>query len=175
VAGREGDALVIYEVTIGGRSARVEIKVDRDGGYRVSIGGGAERTVRGGPLGAAEWWIEEDGVRRTIALCVEGEALSAQVGGFGVPGSVVDPRSRAVGAIGRRHEGAIVTPMPGSVARVLASVGQTVTRGQVLVVVEAMKMENEFRSPIDGVVAKVVVEAGRPVDANALLVVVDPT
>jgi len=166
---------VIYDVTVGGRSARVEITADREGGYRVSIGGGGERRVRAGPLGAAEWWIEEDGVRRTVAVHVAGEALFAQVAGHALSGSVVDPRSRAVDAIGGRAEGAVVTPMPGSIARVLASVGQAVTRGQVLVVVEAMKMENEFRSPIDGVVAKIMVEAGRPVDANALLVVVEPT
>ena len=165
---------MIYDVTVGGRSARVEIVADRDGGYRVSIGGGGGRTVRAGALGAAEWWIEEDGVRRTVAVHVEGETLSAQIGGHGVAGSVVDPRSRAVAAIGGRTEGAVITPMPGSVARVLATAGQAVTRGQILVVVEAMKMENEFRSPIDGVVAKVMVEAGRPVDANALLVVVEP-
>lgn len=165
---------MIYDLTVGDRSARVEVTAERDGTYRVSIGGGGERTVRAGRLGAAEWWIEEDGVRRTVGVHVAGEALFAQIDGYGISGSVVDPRSRAVAAIGGRHEGAVVTPMPGSVARVLASEGQAVTRGQVLVVVEAMKMENEFRAPIDGVVTKVMVEAGRPVDANALLVVVEP-
>jgi biotin carboxyl carrier protein len=64
--------------------------------------------------------------------------------------------------------------MPGSIVRVLVTKGQAVTKGQILVVVEAMKMENEFRSPIDGVVAELPSEAGRTVDANALLARVEP-
>jgi biotin carboxyl carrier protein len=64
--------------------------------------------------------------------------------------------------------------MPGAVVRVLAKAGDAVTKGQVVVVVEAMKMENEFRSPIDGVLVEVPVTPGTAVEANALLAVIDP-
>jgi biotin carboxyl carrier protein len=74
-----------------------------------------------------------------------------------------------------RHpaETAIRAPMPGRVARVLVEPGQRVAAGQGLVVVEAMKMENELRAPAAGVVRDVRVAAGMPVEAEALLVVID--
>jgi biotin carboxyl carrier protein len=62
--------------------------------------------------------------------------------------------------------------MPGAVARVLVKPGDAVQKGQVLVVVEAMKMENEFKSPVDGVVREVHAVPGTAVEANTLLVVV---
>jgi biotin carboxyl carrier protein len=62
--------------------------------------------------------------------------------------------------------------MPGRVVRVLASVGDRVAARQGLVVVEAMKMENELRSPRDGVVTEIPVAAGTAVEAGTVLVVV---
>jgi len=66
----------------------------------------------------------------------------------------------------------VVAPMPGRIAKVLVKVGDAVTAGQGLVVVEAMKMENELRSPRAGTVVEVRVLEGALVESNALLVVV---
>jgi pyruvate carboxylase subunit B len=63
--------------------------------------------------------------------------------------------------------------MPGRAVRVLVDVGDRVRARQGLVVIEAMKMENELRSPRDGVVAEVCVQPGTAVDAGAVLVVID--
>jgi biotin carboxyl carrier protein len=57
--------------------------------------------------------------------------------------------------------------------RVLVSVGDHVTARQGLIVVEAMKMENELRTPKDGVVKEVLAVAGAPVESGAVLVVVE--
>jgi biotin carboxyl carrier protein len=62
--------------------------------------------------------------------------------------------------------------MPGRVVRVLVAPGDAVTARQGLVVVEAMKMENELRAPRDGTVAEVRTREGAPVDANVVLVVI---
>ena len=62
--------------------------------------------------------------------------------------------------------------MPGRIAKVLVKVGDLVTARQGLVVVEAMKMENELRSPRDGTVVEVRVHEGALVESNAVLVVV---
>jgi biotin carboxyl carrier protein len=62
--------------------------------------------------------------------------------------------------------------MPGRIAKVLVKVGDAVKAGQGLVVVEAMKMENELRSPRAGTVVEVRVLEGALVESNALLVVV---
>jgi biotin carboxyl carrier protein len=67
----------------------------------------------------------------------------------------------------------VVAPMPGRVARVLVKAGDTVAARQGLVVVEAMKMENELRSPRPGTVSEVRVAAGALVEANAVLIVIE--
>ncbi|MCW2681991.1 MAG: Carbamoyl-phosphate synthase chain, ATP-binding protein [Frankiales bacterium] len=69
--------------------------------------------------------------------------------------------------------GALTAPMPGTVVRVDVASGAAVEAGQVLVVLEAMKMEHAVRAPADGTVAQVVVKAGQQVDSGALLVVVE--
>ncbi len=65
--------------------------------------------------------------------------------------------------------------MPGKVVRVNLAPGDAVGQGQGVVVVEAMKMENEIPSPIDGVVKEVAVSAGQTVEAGAVLFVVEPS
>ena len=64
-------------------------------------------------------------------------------------------------------------PMPGNIVNVLVSEGQTVKSGQVLVVLEAMKMENEIVSPKDAKVAQVVVSKGASVNTGDVLVVLE--
>ncbi|NOT26041.1 MAG: acetyl-CoA carboxylase biotin carboxyl carrier protein subunit [Acidobacteria bacterium] len=67
----------------------------------------------------------------------------------------------------------VVAPMPGRIAKVLVKVGDTVAPRQGLVVVEAMKMENELRSSRAGTVVEVRAVEGAKVESNALLVVVE--
>jgi propionyl-CoA carboxylase alpha chain len=69
--------------------------------------------------------------------------------------------------------GSLVAPMPGSVVRVLVESGAVVTKGQPLVVLEAMKMEHTVASPSDGTVTDVPVSAGQQVDAGGVLIVVE--
>jgi biotin carboxyl carrier protein len=86
----------------------------------------------------------------------------------------------AAGRFGRGGGGAVaagtqqvLAPMPGKVVKVLVKPGDDVKARQGLVVVEAMKMENELRSPKDGRVAEVLVTEGASVEAGRLLVVVE--
>ena len=65
---------------------------------------------------------------------------------------------------------AINAPMPGTIVNVQVKAGDNVTKGQVLLVLEAMKMENEIMSPRDGVVAGVHVNKGDSVDSGKLLI-----
>ncbi|MGE0594218.1 MAG: biotin/lipoyl-containing protein [Vicinamibacterales bacterium] len=89
----------------------------------------------------------------------------------GSPGGLPAPADSGSGAA----PGALTVraPMPGRVARVLVTAGEHVRARQGLVVVEAMKMENELRAPREGVVREVLVRAGASVDARAPLVVMD--
>jgi propionyl-CoA carboxylase alpha chain len=75
-------------------------------------------------------------------------------------------------AAGEEVAGATLAPMPGSVVTVVVEPGQHVSKGELLVTVEAMKMEHRVTAPFDGAVAEVRVEAGQQVDADQVLVVV---
>ena len=75
---------------------------------------------------------------------------------FPEPGSALQP-------------GSLVAPMPGAVSRLGAQVGDTVTAGQPIVWMEAMKMEHAVPSPKDGVLAELPVEVGQQVELGAVL------
>jgi|WetSurMetagenome_2_1015567.scaffolds.fasta_scaffold494750_2 biotin carboxyl carrier protein len=64
----------------------------------------------------------------------------------------------------------IKAPMPGLVVRILKNVGDTVAKGERLLIVEAMKMENELKSPIAGKIKEIHAEVGRPVDKGQVLI-----
>lgn len=68
----------------------------------------------------------------------------------------------------------LVAPMPGKVIRLLAKVGDAVAHRQPVVVIEAMKMENELRAARDGSVSQILVNEGQSVEAGALLAIITP-
>ena len=99
------------------------------------------------------------------------------IGGRKLTVDAVDERTRAIREMagGADDEGdkTLAAPMPGLVLKVEVEVGQAVKAGQGLVIVEAMKMENELKSPADGVVARIEVQPGQTVDKGATLVVLE--
>lgn len=88
---------------------------------------------------------------------------------------VIDPRLSPTGARGTRRDGPqhLLAPMPGRIVRLLAAEGDDVRAGQGLIVVEAMKMQNEMKSPKDGKLIKVNVSEGDTVAAGDILAIVD--
>ena len=66
----------------------------------------------------------------------------------------------------------ITAPMPGNILKVNVTQGQTVKEGDLLIVLEAMKMENEIFSPVSGTVTQVLVQKGATVDTDAAMVVI---
>jgi biotin carboxyl carrier protein len=162
---------VIFEATIDGRTMRVEVRANSEG---FSV------LVDGRPL---EVDASFDG-ERFASLLVAGRshpvALERQEGGYRVhlrEGAVDVSLQEARGGVRgpeRRASGParVVSPMPGRVVRVLAAAGADVEAGQGLVVVEAMKMENELRAPRAGRLREVAVREGQAVEAGALLAVI---
>lgn len=88
---------------------------------------------------------------------------------------VMDPRQWSRGRHGGHEaEGrqSIAAPMPGKIVRILVKAGDTVEAGQGLLVVEAMKMQNEIRAPKTGKVERLLVVEGQAVNAGEILVIV---
>jgi biotin carboxyl carrier protein len=100
---------------------------------------------------------------------VDGRAIAVQIRPAGSFGRQKKQGHGAHGAGPQR----VVAPMPGKVVRVLVQAGDQVTARQGLVVVEAMKMENELRAARDGRVRDVAVKEGQSVDAGAVLLTVE--
>ena len=97
------------------------------------------------------------------AITVEELAEGAAMPKAAAPASA--PAASAAPANGEK----ITAPMPGTILAVNVSNGQSVKKGDVLMVLEAMKMENEILSPCDGTVSAVSVQKGSTVETGALL------
>lgn len=98
------------------------------------------------------------------------------IGNFQLDVKITDPkRLRGAGATEDGPEGIaeIKTQMPGKLVRVLLKVGDEVKHGEGVVVVEAMKMQNEMKSPKDGIVKEIRFEEGATVNANDVLAVIE--
>ena len=168
-----------FEVEIAGRSRMVAIEKGAAGGFRVTLDGtSCELDVaRLGAYGLSLVDRRTDDSRQVqvtpspvpgeLLITLDGRAVAATVNGR---------RSRRPGADGSggtHGEQSVNAPMPGRVVRVLVAAGDEVAVRQGVVVVEAMKMENELRSPKAGRVKEVSVAPGTSVEAGRVLVVIE--
>jgi 3-methylcrotonyl-CoA carboxylase alpha subunit len=116
--------------------------------------------------------LDDSGTTHTVAFDeVETEVSTADVlafaDGFARRYVLAEPRGTGLGAV---SDGTIFSPMPGRIIAVEVTQGQSVTKGQKLLTLEAMKMEHSLTAPFDGVVAELNAEAGAQVQVEALLV-----
>jgi len=160
-----------YFVTVAGR----EIPVEVDGELVVVEGREVTAHLRPVP-GTPLRHLVIDGASLTIAMDrAEAGRWHLQVAGSAAEAEVVDERTRHIrgltgGAAGQKSVPHLKAPMPGLVVRVLVTPGETVVPGQGLVVLEAMKMENELRSSMAGTVRGVPATAGQAVEKGQVLV-----
>ena len=159
-----------YEVSVGGRVFEVDVE-----GETVRVSGrttvASILAVPGSPL----MRVMVDGVSRTYAMSRDKEGWRVHSEGRLWVAEVSDERARSlrqmVGSSKPRPAGGMLkAPMPGLVLRVEVEIGQRVTAGTGLVVLEAMKMENEIRSTQDGIVQRILVKPGQAVEKGAELV-----
>jgi biotin carboxyl carrier protein len=94
---------------------------------------------------------------------------------FGNTHSVVveDPKRKALKLSAGSERGLLTTSMPGRVVRILVELGQSVAKGEAMIVIEAMKMENEMKSSVAGVVAEIMVAEGEPLASGSALIRVE--
>jgi biotin carboxyl carrier protein len=124
-------------------------------------------------LGGGAYSILLDGAAFDMQVVAEKGGVSVLCRGREFHASVRDPRVWRRGENGLQETHAprqVIAPMPGKVVRVLVSAGETVAARQGLVVVEAMKMQNEIRAPKEGVIERVFVREGQAVTTGEALV-----
>jgi pyruvate carboxylase len=172
---------VVYEIEVGGRIRQVtlqragdrfvvaldgkELVVDavRAGSATLSL---LVSPVAGGPTSSREVMVAPDGA---------GTGRLVQVGPVVLGLAFNGRRTRRHKDDGGRADAGpqrLLAPMPGKIVRVLVQAGEPVKARQSLVVIEAMKMENELRAAGDGTMAEVHVRDGQSVEAGALLAVI---
>ncbi len=155
--------------THGGEDVIARYLRNRDGGFTYDVDGqsGAVRIIRSGD-GRIE--LEIDGVQRTFSVVSVGLNHWVQ-GATGEVRLVEIPRFPEP----EREEvaGGYLAPMPGKIVALNVEPGQTVSTGQVLIVLEAMKMEHRIICTEDGTVKEVRVEADAQVEAGQVLLVID--
>jgi acetyl/propionyl-CoA carboxylase alpha subunit len=164
-----------YHAIVRGEDRAVEV-TQREDGYRVVIDG-REMLVDAVHLqGAAVSLIAGLRSARIDIEAGRDGRLQVLVGDTVHEMEVLDERRlrmrNAGGKFAAQGPQRIDAPMPGKVVRVLVKVGDEVTEGQGLVVVEAMKMENELKSPKAGKVTELAAVEGAAVESGAKLVVV---
>lgn len=169
-----------FDVEVNGRGRLISIERAGAGKYRVIVDGRSHvvDAVRVGSFGLSLLFDGADSSSRDVQVTPAGTPgeLFVNVDGRSVTAVVNGRTSGRLSSDGRapgRGEQKVVAPMPGRVVRLLVAVGDEVTARQPIVVVEAMKMENELRSPKAGRVKEIAVAAGDSVDAGRLLVLVE--
>jgi len=165
----------------GDTEEEIKVALGPDGRYQVEIDGVVHH-VDAHRFAGGTWSLVIDNQSYDVELEVGGKHeteghYNTLVRGAIVRLQVVDERRARMGVVSKKFkvEGpqTINSPMPGKVVKILVAVGQTVEENQPLILVEAMKMENELRAPKAGNVSRIFVTAGQAVDAQAALLTVE--
>ncbi len=164
-----------YFVTVGERE--LEVTVDGD---HVALDGEVVAARLEAVDGTPQVVLHLDGRRHVIAVAgrdAEGWTLVER--GAVSTVAAIDERTRHIRSLAGSDRagasgGVVKAPMPGLVVRLLVEQGDLVRAGQGLVVLEAMKMENELKAPADGVVTAISATVGAAVDKGAVLVELGP-
>jgi biotin carboxyl carrier protein len=168
------------EVVAGGRIWIVQVERTGEAGrYRIALDGEEPIEIDAAGVatnGTTAWSLRDgaSGVVSTVAVTLgsNGEG-DATVAGHSLTVALPTRRRRSRAALGAGDgEQRVLAPMPGKVVKVLVAVGDAVEPRQGLVVVEAMKMENELTANRAGTVREITVLEGASVEAGRLLIVV---
>ena len=109
-----------------------------------------------------------------VVVATRGDDVFVHVDGEAYQLRYQHPLDRLAAAAGGSAEDHIRAPMPGSIVAVSVKVGDAVTKGQTLLVMESMKMETTISAPRDGVIAAITYEKGQTFDRDALLLSLEP-
>ncbi len=157
---------MIFTYEHNGETYTVNIERQPDGSYWATIGDTAY-AVQTRQLQHGGWLFTLDGQQVMAYTAAQGDRRYVNVGGQHYTLSVPDQRLSRRKATG--GSGDLTAQMPGQVLDVLVAQGDTVERGQTLVILEAMKMEIRVTAPRDGVVKRMLVSKGDVVERGQML------
>jgi biotin carboxyl carrier protein len=166
---------MFFEVSVNGRPYTVQLTRAEGTLWTCRIGE-REFTVDAIESGRGTLSVIIDGRSFAITLDAGGQSEKLVLGGESYAVEVRDPRAlRDRAARAGRGEGTrnVTSPMPGKIVRVLAPAGTRVEAGAGVLVIEAMKMQNEIKSPKAGVVQSITVAEGAAVNAGDVVAVVE--
>jgi len=167
---------MIYDVTIDGTTFRLDLNLDRaTGRWRCLVDGREveldavlpQPDVLSILIEGKAWQVRRERLASSLQIWVGDQSYAAEVSD---PRSLRNRKARGDAGKGPRH---LVAPMPGKVVRFLVEENAAVEAGQGVVVVEAMKMQNEIKSPKKGIVLKLSVSEGAAVNAGDVLAIVE--
>jgi biotin carboxyl carrier protein len=169
---------VKYVVTIGGREHAVTIQDLDDGRFRVTTNGRATTADVRSAGGASLFSILLDEKSCEVAVIEKEGGYRLALRGATFDVGVESEQERNARAL-VKHDGppkaaTVKASMPGNVAKLFVKVGDAVTKGTPLLILEAMKMENEVRAECAGVVAEIAVAAGKNVNGGDVLLKLKP-
>ena len=104
-------------------------------------------------------------------VTIEGKSFNIEIEGSSVGDTSVSIRKRANRG---KKSGTISSTIPGKIVSISAKEGQMVSEGDVVMILEAMKMQNEIQAPVSGTVTSVNCDEGQSIEANVPLVVIEP-
>jgi len=165
---------VKFEAEIGAETIPIEV-TGQSGRYRVVVGDEVTE-VDARPVAEGSWSILLGGVSHVVDVSERDGAAVVEVDGERYHIRVEEETRyiiRTRGGKGATGGQVLKAPMPGKVVYIEVEVGQAVTPGDGLVVLEAMKMENEFRATVVGSVKEIRVQVGQTVNAGDTLVVIE--
>ena len=122
--------------------------------------------------------VKVNGTEYEVELDMEGSVWKATVNGqtfdIEVPDVEAVAKPRRSGGRKKKKSGTVSANIPGKVVTVEVEEGQRVEEGQVILILEAMKMQNEIQAPVTGTVTTVHCSEGEAIEANVPLVVIEP-
>ncbi len=147
---------------------KYEIEIERDGSLKVN---GEPRTIDFLPLASSLYSVIMNDQSYELVIEERDGHVEVQLSGRLYESQVLDERAQLLamrgGGLGADGgEISLKAPMPGLIVAVPVSEGQEVTKGQTLIILESMKMQNELKAPRDGTVQRVSVQAGQSVEQN---------
>lgn len=119
-------------------------------------------------------WLSLDKQRIEVVVATRGDDVFVHLDGEAYQLKYQHPLDRLAAQSGASAEDSILAPMPGSIVNVQVKAGDSVAKGQTLLVMESMKMETTIVAPRDGVIAAVSFEPGQTFDRDALLLSLEP-